>query len=69
MEVVKYECERPGYSVKQCRDRYAVNENGKPNPRENYFKVIELCGLDQLGIEVKNPAVGDVNLEKHLLTF
>jgi len=55
MSGVKSECERVGYSVKLCRDRYTLDKDGKPNPREVYFKGIELCGLDQLGL-LKQPS-------------
>lgn len=51
---VKYECERVGIFVNQCRDRYTIDQNEKPNIRENYFKGIKLCGLEHLKPQTEN---------------
>lgn len=44
------ECLNAGYRISKSRLQYQYCKDHKC-PRENYFKGIELCGLDDLGIE------------------
>ena len=49
---VKYECELVGIMVKRCRDRYKKDpKTGKAAPREDFFRGIVLCGLDELELQ------------------
>jgi P4 family phage/plasmid primase-like protien len=56
---VKYECERVGIFVNQCRDRYTVDNEGNPKYRENYLKGIKICGLEHLKPQIE-PEKGDI---------
>jgi putative DNA primase/helicase len=48
---VKYECERAGYMLKQCRERYTIDSKTKKAlPRQDYFKGIVICGREELGL-------------------
>jgi putative DNA primase/helicase len=59
---VKYECELVGIMVKRCRDRYKKDpETGKAALREDFFKGIILCGLDELGLgENEQPNIDNI---------